>query len=1187
MALTLTPHQQQAVDASGGSLLVSAAAGSGKTAVLTQRVIRLLTGEHPVPADRLIIVTFTVAAADEMRRRIGDSLSALLEEDPMNEWLQSQQLLLAKAKICTIHSLCSGLIRDNLQKLGLSGDLKIAEEADMAVLQKQAVDEVLEEHYAASDEAFLSLVEFVCLKNDQALVSLVHTVYDFIRSFPFPLDFLDRVEEDYRQAEDINHTVWTRGVVEHASAALRQAASILETAMEEMKADEQVREKYLDAFSSDLAQIRQISAWLEQGNLEQASLCCRSFQRKSLSAVRKYPDPAFLEQLKNRRKQAADILGEMTRRYLGFSNEEFLDDIRLLLPHIHTLFQLVRETYARIEDKKQDEGVLDYADLEHYALRLLVRKTETGVEKTETARELSAQYEEIMIDECQDINEVQNLIFTLLSREESNLFQVGDVKQSIYRFRKAEPGLFLEKRKTYAPYDPARHTARSKATITLETNFRSRSEVCSLVNFLFSRLMTEQMGELAYGEEEYLAPGAQYPDSPLAVPELHLIDYDREGEEEKTEAEARYIARRIRALVDEGYQVTGKEGTRPCTYRDFALLLRSSHAKAPIYAQALKQQGIPSFSESSDGYFDSYEVSVILNLLRTIDNPLLDVPLLSVLLSPMFGFTADQAARLRLIQRNVPLYLNVLSAAREGDGSCGEFLSLLAELRRKAASLRVDQLIQEIYTKTDFLAIANVMEEGRQKDANLRLLLTYAQRYEGGDRHGLSGFLRYLDRVMESGGDFSCANTLSARADCVQIMSIHKSKGLEFPICILADCSKRFNKTDVNSSCQLNARLGFSMKINDPATFRRYNSLPFEAIRLQSEKESISEEMRVLYVALTRAKEKLILLLTCPKVEEKLKRIANSLTLGEKETLSPYEVFRASGYDDWILSALFFHPGFASIRRRIGRGELPSVEAGFPLNCVWEPQQPVEEEAQPSVLFTAEPSDELLSQLERSLTFEYPQAELTRIPAKLTATAIAKQSQGQRVHLNTRPAFLQKEGFTPAQKGTILHSFMQFANFSAAEEDLEGEIYRLIQQQYLTEAEGKALNRKKIQAFFQSSLYQRMKRADKLLREYKFLYFRKASDIDPDLSPEFSNREILIQGIADCLLFEADGITIVDYKTDVTNDREKLAEQYRDQLRVYREAIQRSFAEPVKQCLLYSLHMETEIEVIMKENVLF
>lgn len=1185
--IRFTPHQREAVEAVGGSLLVSAAAGSGKTAVLTERVIRMLTGEDAISADRLIVVTFTVAAADEMRRRIGARLTELLEADPENEWLQSQQLLLPRAKISTIHSLCSGLIRDNFQKLGLSGEIRIAEEADLAVIKEQACAAVFEELYAQEYLGFLELVEFTCRKNDKPLTSLVLATYDFIRSFSFPLDFLDGALAQYEGLLDsggsMESSVWMESVSAHVHDALVHCEGILSDCIEEMSVDSDVLDQYFDAFHSDYCQLSYIRQLLEQNRFAEAAECARSMQKLALKPVRKYDFPDFLDYLKGRRKKVYDIVDNVFSRYLCYSEEDFRDDLAILTPKLRALFGVVRRMYDLIETEKQEQGIIDYSDLEHFTLRLLVEKTEDGYRRTEAAEDLSRSFDQIMIDECQDINEVQNLIFTLLSRDETNLFMVGDVKQSIYRFRKAMPKLFIDKKNAFTPYSAKAHTDTSKETIILETNFRSRREVCDIVNYLFSQIMTASMGEINYGEEERLVAGAQYPEYEGAVPEIHILDYQRDNEDAKAVVEARYLAGLIHRMVEERHQVTDGNSLRDCTYGDFAILLRSYRDKAPLYAAELKKRGIPCFSASSEGYFDAYEVTVVLNLLHVVDNPLLDVPLLSVLMSPMFAFSADRIAEIRLARRNVPFYLALSELAERGDVPCADFVRFLSALRQKAATLRIDALIREIYDQTDFIALSYMMGDGEQKDANLRLLLTYAEKYENVGAGGLSGFLRYLDRVRESGGDFSAANTISAHSDAVRILSIHASKGLEFPICIVANCGKKFNKSDLNRTYQMNAQLGFSMKINDPETLRSYTSFPFEAIRLASEKESISEEMRVLYVAMTRAKEKLILVMTLQNAENRLRSIADSA--GEHPT--PYEVFSAQGYDNWILSVLLRHPGFAEIRERIGRNSISLITADFPVRGIFVPVDANADRPEETVReFTAPVSAELGERLREAIYYRYPNEPLTRIPAKLTVTEIAKQAREESLSLSARPAFLQKQGFTPAQRGTILHSFMQYADYSAAERDLAAEVERLTKDRYLTPEEAGALNIPKVEAFLQSPLYARMKAADELMREYKFLYFVPAGEIEADLEPRFAEEEILIQGIADCLIFEGNEITIVDYKTDYTNDPGALAERYYDQLRIYRDAIEQAFSEPVKECLLYSLHLERQIRIELPESAL-
>lgn len=1186
-----TPHQQQAIDVRGGNVLVSAAAGSGKTAVLTERAIQLLTGDPPVPADRLVVVTFTVAAADEMKRRIGDKLSERIAADPENQWLQSQQFLLSSARICTIHSLCNALIQEHAQALGLSADAKISDAADLEAIRSEAVSEIMEEAYTAQEEPFLNLVEFYCVKNDRALCQLILSLYDFIRSFAFPLRYLTQVEELYAGRDTLSSSPWGSSVCAYLVSALGFCEKLLQDCIQEMRDDETIFPKYGPAFTSDCAQISRIREFALQGKLEEAGQAARGFQKEPLSSVSSRYHPDLTGTLKDRRKKVHTILEDLTRRFLSGSEMEYREDTAILLPHIRALFGLVRAVYQRIEDKKRERSRMDYADLEHLALSLLVEETsDGGWRRSERAQEIADGIDQIMIDECQDINEVQNLIFSLLSRNETNLYMVGDVKQSIYRFRKAMPGLFVEKKKRFGAYDPAAHQPDSQAVITLETNFRSRKEVCDTVNYAFSRLMTEQVGEIEYTREEALEAGACYPEYPDAAAEFHILDYDRSDDIQQAQAEARYIARKIRDMIDSGYQVARTpEEMRQCRYGDFAVLLRSYRSKAAVYEKELTAAGIPCFCDTSEGYFDSYAVVVMLNLLRVIDNPLRDIPLLSVLMSPMFGFSADQITEIRLAKRQVPFYTALLTRAQQGDPACLDFLDHLQRFRKTAATERIDTLLRSIYDQTDFLSIAGAMSGDNDQDGNLRLLLKYAQTYETIGSNGLSGFLRYMERAEETGGDFSASNVMSASADAVRILSIHKSKGLEFPICIVADCGKKFNKVDLNTNVQMNASLGFCMKINDPQTLRSYTSLPYEAIRLKTEQELVSEEMRVLYVAMTRAREKLILVATIPNASNRLRSLLTLYSAREQGKPSPYLVFRAQGYDEWLLSVFLFHPGFSEVRKQIGWTELLPEEESCALHGYLAKAGAATEEASvPERVLYEAPTPELLESLRKTLDFQYEFAPLTQVPAKITVTQIAKRSRaehredGRALRLNTRPAFLQRlsdrRGFTPAERGTILHRFMQFGDFAAARQDLDGEIDRLVAGKFLTEAEASVLNRPKIRAFLHSALYRRMEAADQLLREYKFIYELPAGAI-AELPLPLRQEQVILQGIADCLLFEPAGITIVDYKTDYVEEPQILVERYYDQLRIYRDAIARAFDRPVRQCLIYSMHLEMEIEV--------
>lgn len=1167
MAVNFTKNQQAAIDIASSNILVSAAAGSGKTAVLSERVIRLLTGENPIDANRLVIVTFTVLAAEEMRQRISKKLSVLVAKDPTNKHLQAQQLMLASAKICTIHSLCSSLIRDNFQTLGLASDFRIADETELTIIKNEAVDEVFSEYYDVNDQKFLDLVEFTCVKNDTRLVELILSVYDFVRSFPFPKQFFVDCLSMYDSTKPITESIWYQSIVHHVDDALKSAVLVIDSALDLMSSDETVKSAYSPSFDYDRLQIMAICSSLSENNWDKARLQCKNYQKLPLKAVRNYEDKEFLEDIKSRRKSAHDIVGTVSEKYLMCSEEDFKADILVLTPVIETLFETITAVYDLIEQKKLEQSVIDYADLEHYTLKLLIKEG-TTLEKSDIGLELCNSFDEIMVDECQDINEVQNLIFKLLSKDERNIFMVGDVKQSIYRFRKAMPSLFIEKKNAFPIYNA--NIEQNNACIILHDNFRSRAEVCNTVNLIFSQIMSENMGEIEYDESEHLVAAAQYNPNSEAYSEVHIIDSTNNVDKPAIELEAQYLSRLIQNMVSNGYTVEENGKTRPCRYGDFAILLRAKKGKSEIYTNELKKLNINSFSDATEGYFNEYEIAVTLNLLRIIDNPLQDICLSSVLMSPMFSFDADMVAQVRISKKNTPLYLAMLEYDND---ACRECIEAISKLRRLSTVCTVEELVQAIYDKTDFISMVYAMGNGEQRDANLRLLLTYAKQYENMGSCGLSGFLRYIDRVIRNKQDFSCANTLTKNADAVKIMSIHSSKGLEFPICILADCGKGFNTMDINLSYQLNSKLGFGMKIVDKPTLRKFGNLPFEAIRLATLKETISEEMRSLYVALTRAREKLIMVMTMGNPDKKIKSIES--TMSDEVKLSPYVVFSAKSYADWILMSIVRHSEL-KLNRNVS-----TIKTGAEIKLI------ISDGKTESVLSDSfagthiAPIDiDIADRLTRTFQFQYKHNELTKIPAKLTATQMSKQEKEGVINLKVNPTFLQNQGLSPAMRGTILHSFMQYADFDKASVNLDAEINRLVSMEFLSSTQAEALNRKKIEAFLHSDLYSEMKCADKVLREYKFLHFINASDVYDTLDEQTSTEEIMLQGIADCVIIKASKITVVDYKTDYTDDEAVLIERYRNQLAIYKSAIEQAFNLPVVSCKIYSLHMERAIEVV-------
>lgn len=1196
MAIEFTKHQQQAIDVSGGNILVSAAAGSGKTAVLTQRVMKLLTGEgtEPVMADRIVVVTFTVAAAAEMKSRISSALSEKISANPTDEMLQAQQILLNSAHISTIHSLCSSLIKENFQSLALPESIKIGDGAQLSVLQSDAINEVFEKHFEEDDSDFLSLLEFVYGKDDKKLFEMVKSIYEFIRSFAFPLDFLDVSFKKLELASSIYDSCWSNEVFNHVGDAFLHCAALMSEAVRKIKDEPEIYEKYSPCFLDELYCYSEVAQLCKEKKYEAATRRATGYERGRLSSVRNAENKELLEEVKALRASSSKIADDIVSRFLSFSQEDFEADNSVLKRQMKTLFSVITEVYELIEEKKREQEILDFSDLEHYTLKLLSKKTEDGYKKTEIGQSLSEQYDIIMIDECQDINEVQGLIFKLLSREETNLYMVGDIKQSIYSFRDARPDLFAQKKKSFPEYSPKTHDKNKSGCITLEKNFRSRREVCDLVNLVFSKLMTEKIGDIDYKNGEELVLGAEYPPLEQCEPELHILSYDKDyTDEKKVEIEAKYTAGLCKKMLDAGFLVTDKnKKVRPCRPEDFGVLLRKKKDNVKIFCDSLNELGIPTSSDVSEGYLGEYEIAVAINILRVIDNPLSEIALLSVLFSPIFGFCADDVAKIRLCGaqknpkeslRKQSLY-NALVEFSKGDLSGKEALDFFDEMRTRAAIMPVHELVAEIFEKTDFISLfcattKNVSERER-KAANLRLLTEYARSYEEIGSGGLSGFLRYVDKMQTSNQDLPGARLSAGVQNAVSVMSIHSSKGLEFPICIVADCSKQFNKRDINSlSYQMNSQLGFSMKISEPQSMKSYTNFSYEAIRLKREKDMLSEELRVLYVAMTRAREKLICVMTYNNARKELANAINGLV---GDTVTPFEVYSAKGYSDWILTALLRHPSFNEIRKELSSKEIACEDGEVKLFTYLndavrsrETKLTAKEALEKECIGVDET---LEKRLFKGFSYEYEYKPLTKIRAKLTVTELAKQQQLTSVNLQKAPEFMLQKDATPQKKGTLLHRFMQFADFFAAQQSLEEELSQLCQKGFFTKEEVGLLEQDKILCFLNGELCKRIQ-TNEHKREYKFNFFIPASSAYEDIPKEFAQTPIFVQGIADCIIFEGDKLVLVDYKTDMVTDEEILISRYKNQMLLYKNAIEQTFTKEVVECIIYSLNMSRQITI--------
>lgn len=1171
MARNWTPGQRDAIEARGGTLLVSAAAGSGKTAVLVQRVIERLTDErHPTDADRLLVVTFTKAAAAEMRDRIGAQISLLLEKDPYNMRLQRQQILLARAQISTIHSFCSELVRENFYKLDISPDFRILDDAEMTLLKNDAITQVLDEYYALEDDLFFQLVDaFSAGRDDAKIVSTVETLYEFVRSHPFPERWLREKAALYREDVPASKSLWGETALHYAEDAVEYAMALTQNALSLMAQDAAIDKAYHDAYASDLAGLLDLRARVQEDDWDGLAFACGTFSYEKLKPLRGYADDPLKNKLTASRKEVKATVEKLAGLF-SESEAECAQDIARLAPLVAKLFEVTIRFGETLDRMKHERRAADFGDLEHWALKLLVRDTPEGVVRTPEAEELAARFDEIMVDEYQDTNEAQDMIFRAVSREESNLFFVGDVKQSIYSFRQAMPQIFLRRRAAYPPYD--RTLDHYPASIALDRNFRSRAGVTGAVNFVFRQLMSVQTGDLDYGEGEELVPGADYPTGTEPDTQLDIIDLSKGDEEEMVRAESRHIAEQIHRMMAEGLLVTEDGVQRPAGYHDFCILLRSANRYAREYAKELQRLGVPAWADTGGGFFAAPEVAVAVSLLRVIDNPMQDIPLLAVLMSPIYGFTPDDMARLRIGERKEQLYLALRRAAQEGNGRAEAVLHDVEEYRTLAATMPSDRLINMVYEKSGYPDMVQAMPNGELRLANLRLLLEYAKRYEGTGFNGLSGFVRMLDRLEQQDADLASASTVGG-SEVVQIMSIHRSKGLEFPVCIVAGCSRRFNKE--RGDVLLHPELGFGAKLRDPETGARVTTLPREAAALEIDRGEMSEELRVLYVAMTRAKEKLLLLTTVKDAAKTLGKLASRLT--EEPRLQPYVVRSASCISDWLLLCAMRHPDGGKLRELAAA--LPGVTV--PCSTPWgirivypeqeqEPQNAAAEEP-------ALPDEALLSELQRKLDFVYPYAGLHGVPTKVAASDLASEPFSFQYAATARPAFLSKQGLTPAERGTALHNFMQFCDYRAAQADPMQERERLVRQGFLSREEGDAVELARVQAFFDSQLAKRISSAGQVLREYRFTVEIPAGEVQPGLPGALAQEPVVLQGAVDCAFEEGGELVIVDFKTDHTRDPAVLWARYAAQLALYRRALSMCTGLPVKECLLYSFYLNREI----------
>ena len=1147
-----TSAQKAAIEESGRAVLVSAAAGSGKTRVLTERLLRRI--ENDADIDSFLVITFTKAAAAELKSRILDEISERLAADPDNRRLRRQSALCSKAQIGTIDSFCQSFLRENCHAAQLSPEFRVIEEDRAEAIKQRVIQRVLDDCYEAPDEGFKLLTDTVGMgrRDDNKLAETVLALHRKTQSHARPELWLQQQLETLEPAEtDAGRTVWGAEILRNVRDDALYWAQRMDDVCRRAAEDEAVAAKYGPSFAETALSLRDFARACDLGWNRAREALPISYPR--LGTITNPPDP----ELKEYTKAVRELCKKNCAKYeklLSASSEKLLVDMRRTAPAMRALIELTLRFDRAYAAEKRRRAEVDFADLEHLTAQLL---TNEDGSPTELARETSQRFCEIMVDEYQDVNRVQDDIFRALSKNGENLFMVGDVKQSIYRFRLADPLIFTEKYEKYSFLTDAGETEPIK--IMLQENFRSRQEVIDGINSVFTACMSKKLGEIDYDENALLRCGGMYDDSGCA-PELILIDVkgDEDDLRDKTEKEAAVVADKIRELMLSGMTVSG----RALGYGDIALLMRSANSVGEVYRRELIVRGIPVAAGQGGSFFASTEIASLMSLLAIIDNPHQDVALIAVLRSSAFGFTADELTEMRLADREGDFY-TALKKAAETNEKCAAFLETLGKLRSRAPDTPVDELLMFIYNELDLPALCAAMQDAPQRLANLRMMLELSKRFASGGFRGLHRFCQWLRRLAERGGDMGAASSEGA----VKIMTIHKSKGLEFPVVFLCDASRRFNDADLKQTVLIHPELGLGAKVYDLERRLEYPGLARNAIKQRLKREMLSEEMRLLYVALTRARERLIVTAAMKEPEKKLQ----SMMLQCTRPMSPEVLLGAQSMADWMIYA-----------------QLCTEDDKFKLSFISAADAAAAQAEEPEL--EKAPSDaEIVEKLRRNLAFSYPHEAATRLPSKVTATELkhlldesdeeaASLAPTARSRFRT-PRLGDAYTLTPTQRGSAAHALLQHIDYSktGSEEEIRGELTRMTREKFLTAQQAEAVDTGCIRRLFASRIGQRIMNADRLRREFKFSLLCPAEKFFPGGEGE----SVLLQGVIDCMIEENGEITIIDYKTDRVRGSELIerAKGYEKQLEAYAYAAQRMTGKPVRECVLYFLYSGETVEL--------
>lgn len=1228
METKYTKEQLNAIETHDCNLLVAAAAGSGKTAVLVERIIRMITSrDQSFDIDKLLVVTFTNAAAAEMRERIGKAIESALEREPDNNELQKQLVLLNRASITTIHSFCLGIIRNNFHRLNLDPSFRVSDETENLLLKLEAIEELLEKRYQEENltSNFLAFVEsYSSDKDDKNIENLILELYQFSMSMPWPEEFLYNSCEVFKVNGNYNfdETMFGRYIVSEIKEFIPFFVKQYDRALSLLEEDPLLKESYYDNLINEYNVIKTFGDIPESFSGYREEFLNVKFD--TLKRLKKGADKECAEEIKKLRSSVKDKINKICEEYFYFSDEELREELLDLYPKMKILAELVLEFRELYSEKKKSRGIIDFNDIEHLALKLLCEVEKEKLIPTDVAISLKEKFEEVLIDEYQDSNLVQEVIMKMASRSESekpNLFMVGDIKQSIYRFRQAKPELFLEK---YNSYEVDKGVNRK---ILLFKNFRSRKEILNGINFIFKSIMSQKLGELDYSDIEALNPGVEFQSyageeylvgGPI---ELNIINKKTKSLTDEEQGDSDEIIEEIDSITLEAKLVSqkikslmyGDNDTKPLKvydknlkdyrnveYKDIVILLRATSNTSDIFVEELKNNKIPVYSDSNSGYFENVEVQLILSLLQIIDNPLQDIPFASVLRSPIGGLSAEELVDIRNVYKKGYFFdaFRYIENETEVDmdlklkEKCKSFLENLRKYREISIHKTLVELLWYLYTDSGYYNFVGALNNGEQRQGNLRMLLYRAKAYENTSYKGVFNFINFINKLKLSSGDMGSAKLLGENDNVVRIMSIHKSKGLEFPVVFLCRSDKNFNLRDLSGKVLFHHQFGFGPQYVNFEKRYSYDTIFKQCIKNITKIETLSEEMRILYVALTRAKEKLIITGSVNDIEKSAEKYGEALK-EDNLKLSKELLLKGKSYLDYICYSIMRHCDGKVFREllNINDGTIIGDESKFLIKFInkedillnvstVENNENNEKVDIKELLLKIEKEDnsDIYNEIDRRLTYKYPYEYLSKIPSSVTVSEIKRKyyeaddesSQIYIPKLNKKPRFLEeKKGLTASEKGTAIHTVMQHIdlNKNISVEYVKIAMDKMVNEYIVTEEERKYVSPEKVVNFFNSTLGRRLLSSKKVYREFPFLIRVDASEIDKDV--EAGNEKVIVQGIID-VFFEEDGeLVLIDYKSDYVKDIDEINKKYNVQIQYYKRALEMITKKSVKESFIY------------------